>query len=114
MEHVNEATAAFYACADMSGQVTVRQAWPARVVAVIPHGVNGMPESEGWKWGTRIARGLCYHTAGLNRAHRAFWRGTIVGGVIGVVLGGLLLVSAGWKSPTACVNVGPYSSIPNG
>jgi hypothetical protein len=116
MEHVNDQAAVgpFYPVSDMQGAVSVRQAKPARTVAVIPHGVNGMPESEGWKWGTRIARALCYDTAGLNRAHRAFRHGLIIGGLFAAF--GALGAAYGMQLRPAsqCVDVGPYTTVPNG
>lgn len=109
MEHANEVTAEFYAVADERGAVSVRQARPSRVVAVIPHDINGLPGREGWKWGTRVARGLCYETAGLRRAHRSGVRGLLIGLALGGVLMFAGMVGQGYVPGSRCVEV-----IPNG
>jgi hypothetical protein len=116
MEHVNSeaATGPFYACGNAFDGWHVRQAKPSRVVAVIPHDINGLPGREGSKWATRIARGLCYDTAGLQRAHRAGRAGFAAGLMVGLLV---MLVVIGYfqmRPASQCVDVGPYTVVPNG
>jgi hypothetical protein len=115
MEHVNDATPPFYACRSRDrGPVEVRQTDPARVVAIIPHDINGLPGREGWAWGTRVARGLCYDTAGVQRAHRAGRVGFFAGLALGGVVMFCMMLAMGYVPPSQCVNVGPYATVPNG
>lgn len=116
MEHVNYAqvTAPFYAVADANGAVTVRQAKPARTVAVIPHDINGLPASEGWKWGTRISRALCYDAVSGRRVRSAGWTGFWAGLALGGVAMWAFMLGLGYVPPSQCVDVGDYITVPNG
>jgi hypothetical protein len=115
MEHANDAVAPFYACRSRDGgPVEVRQADPARVVAIIPHDINGLPGREGWTWGTRVARGLCYDGAMLARVSRSRMQGLLLGLVVGAILMFGWMLALGYQSADQCVNVGPYANVSNG
>jgi hypothetical protein len=92
----------------------VRQAKPNRAIAIIPHNINGVPANEGWKWGTRIARGLCYESAGMDRARRAGAKGFAAGLLFGGVIMFAWMLGLGWQPASSCVDVGPYVAVPNG
>jgi hypothetical protein len=115
MEHAFDVvTARFFARRGETGRgpVQVVDAARAQTIALVNPGAGN--DAEQWKWANRIARALCYESAGMARAHRAGAKGFAAGLLFGGVIMFAWMLGLGWQPASSCVDVGPYVAVPNG
>lgn len=113
MEHVNQERPAFYSEVDRSGFIRVWQNKPRRPVLCVMGG-NSFSKAEEVMWANRAARALCYDTAGVERARRAGIRGLLCGFALGCAAMWGAMLGLGYLPPSQCVQLGDYTSVPNG